>query len=1114
MSVWSNPCYAIEPIRNIANNLPFGNSSRIPPYLESVTSFHFQECKGNHPERSGKSAWEYYSEDHKRWSKFYFEAPRHLSQVEGHQFASTLEETNLSFAGLKAVYWAFEKFRTKEWEAKAKLEVKDLIEFAGTTFKLGCEASRVNKEVYQTAKSYFEEEAEEGWAQLESATDAVRFMWTLKTSQRVRKITKRNVALVQKVFKSKLQKIKVSSSVEDTVPPPRVFPTKKALESVTKKEVIEAYTAARKRAKAGETLSKRDARLVSLLTYTEQPKKGGRLVVFTFKGGLILYDRRDHASGIFFEKDYDRLVQMLQADAKLVKYYSKYCFMSPKIGQVLSSSYEKLLHLSLEAMRKSNHDTCNKICRAFDVAQFLLLSKFANDINSLAESIQEAKIEKEKLRDVIDIDAAIEIMADTRLGIKECLELAKFNKIFPCPDFDIYSVVDSIKEKSENSHPSADVTVLVNDLGEDSIASKHEYANYQKRNRIINYYDVHGVLPGTLVGEESEDFPADLAAYPNMRPFALKLEHMAFIDIAATFNYVEFDGNEAAMVKDKTIAPTCPADSQLAVKDFSKIERNQVLKYIFSENFLPQRMIHKLAESGELFVVYKTWILLALKAEAKKPGSRAFSMATDEMRRLLSEAEYNVAQYVRSQRGSTQGKSEMSLDERLNEIAATPDLGKPYWEIILSADLDGFSPKQNISFKQEAMRSWSEVFDSRAFDATMKIFTETFLHFEKFDVADSFKMVGNDLEGFHGRMNTSAHLDLMGYAVYKMKEMDLVTGSAAMEALIDDGIMRIKLIKGRGTLAETVDQVIRTISDVYAFAGQKISWDKTFVSQILCMYLNRVFYDGVEVTPGAKAFMRIGKKLEVAIPTLSDEVAAHASTTRGAIQSGSDHLLAYYEMMCEVYKSYARWGLKSFEGSDSSRLAFASFIPIGLGGFGVPSLFQVSTNEAFGAMQSGIANMKMICHGYKGFAPMANTYLNAGVRDMSAETILRNPTTMRTKLRCLNLQRFANAAKAVVLKKSTNTLIMAVNRGDFDSADDAKLATVTATADLSEIQRSRLWAMSITSHVDNVVAKLQNSATAATIVGKKKAIGIFLANRSEARMILNETAKGRLVYRA
>jgi len=1117
MSVWNQPCYSIEPLRSAANNLPFTDDDIFPEELAGIANFSFGNCSNRHPDKAEANAAEYFAAKPDEWAKFARAGRKNLRGADAVCFRNTLEQTNTKYAGIRAVYWAFSKFRTETWETKQKLDTKEAVNFVNKVFTLAASPSRINQVGWEQHLDWYEKDSSEGhskvysWCKAEEIADSVRYLWTLKTSQKQRIITKKREALVKRTIGSKFKRILTKDGVDQITKNEIRAMRALGASGFNVEEARKAYSVVMKKVKAREEISIADAKNVSVLPYVEYPQKGARLIVFTYRGGLILYDKVDKESALILEKDHDRLVQMLQGDAKLVKYYTKYAFHEKELSSLMIDKYEAIMKLTLKSMANLTDYNCNRICRAFDVCQFLMLARLASDLNDDAVNYQTEKIKKEKLDEIIDVDAYMRIIDDEELGVKETLELAKFNKIFPCPDFCVHSVVDSIEDYAENPHPVSDRAVLGVAKGAEVVADVDEFENYCLRNRLINFFDVHDFLPGKIRNTDDPEFPSFLTAYPNVPITKIKVEHMKYIDIADTFMYRTYDGCEHELVKDKVIAPTKDKDSNKELSEFKPTERNQVMKFLFSRSFMSQKALSELAISGDLFEKYQQWILLALKAEAKKPGSRAFSMATDEVRRLLSEAEKNIATYVTHQRGSSQGKSDKDLSERLALLSGTPQFMIGHTATMFAFDLDKFSPRQNPEFKRRAMKSWSLVFGSPVFDSTIKVFTETTLEFQKFGVKDKFDMVGNDLEGFHGRLNTAAHADLMGYAVYKLKQLELTRGAASLEVLIDDGALRIDIANDQA--GENVQIVTDVIDRVYAFAGQKISWDKTFVSRVMMQYLNRVFYDGIEVTPGAKAFMRIGKKQEVAVPTIISEFEAHASAARGAIQSGSDHFLTYYEYIFEVYKTLKKWGMPKGSDADLDRLAFAMFIPIGLGGFGISSLYGLSTNEGFNSMQAGIAAMRMICHSFPAFAPMANKYLNAGIRTMTTEGILRNPTAWRTKLRCLNLRRFENAAKAKVLGSSTNTLVQAANRGDFDEADDAILAAIEADKNISEVKRKMLWNITSKSHIDSLVGKLQSSSTAAAMLGRKKCLVIFIANRSEARLLIKETMMGRLVQR-
>jgi len=1103
MSVWSDPCYSIEALRNTVNNLPTSDHKSFPDYLDGIANFHFGNCTTRHADRANKTAKEYFGSNPKEWTKFCRSGRSRGTESEKNAFRNTILQTNVKYGGIRAVYWAFSKVVTKKWSAPVTYDKEQAKDYVRTTCKLQAPTSRINQASWDEAIKWYGEEERYDWLQEDSAADSFKFLWFKRRAKRSRDIRNKRTIIIKKAIRSSAVRVKNGQIIYDE--------ETKRVRSFDVEAARIAYKEVARKVRSKEKVTQGELKKVSTLPFHDLPRKGGRLIIFPFTGGLIMYDKVEQAAAVMFQKDYDRFVQMLQAHAQLTLYYSKYSLEDKALSAEMVDKYYQILNTFLNDFDFTDDKRCNKVCRAYDVGQFIILASLASDINTVAIDEQIDKMEREELNDVVDLSEALRVMQSGRIGVKESLELAKFNKIFPCPDFCIYSVVDNLENKRDNPHPSSDTVDITTSIGTNYTASRAEWRIYMLRNRAITYHSMHGIFPGTLIQElvddPESDIPVRLLNYPHLTIDALSVDDMKYIDFKGTFDYRRYHMCEDELVKDKTIAPTIYKNTESKVKDHSLIERNQVLKYLFSKEFKQQSVINKMFETGSIFKIYKQWILLALKPEAKKPDSRAFSMATDEVRRELSEYESNVARYVEHQKGSSQAKSDKDLSERLSELSKyeVPKDGEETF--MMSFDIEGFSPKQARSFKEDGFSSWEYAFDLPDVYNIKRIFTDTSLHFEKFGISDSMAMNGNDLEGFVGRQNTATHIDLMGYAVYVLKQLKIVTKPPALEVLIDDGLLKMRVKTGH------IEEAISIIEMVYEMAGLKISWDKTFCSQIMCQYLNKVYYDGIEITPGAKAFIRIGKPQEMAVPTLADELEANAASTRGAIQNGSDHRLCYFSYVHCNYKTLRRWGLKTMDDSALYRMAFMSYVPVGLGGFGFSTIFGLATNEAYNSMNAGIANMKMICHSFRSYAPLANKILNAGVRSMDEESILRNPHAMRTKLRCLNTRRFANAAKSYIMNNSVNTLIRAVAQGDFEGADENMLAYIANNHTIDEIVRTRFWKMSTKCFVEKIVSKLQTSRTAASVLGNKRCQSIFMVNRSESRQLILEICAGAYTIR-
>lgn len=1123
-------------MKNAIGNYPVSELQTIPDEFAGIANFTFGDCGDVYPERTGKLAFEFYKSNNAAWTAFVSACRSTGRKKDLNLFRNTTKYLEPKLAGIKAVYWAYSNFAKGTWKHQEDLDFDSAREFCKETFKLGTLCARIN--AVRAAKDFEDfwpsSKGKNAWFAEEDKASAVNHLWTINRSGRYKNLLKYKRALIRGFADPKFVELKVDPKRKKereeekrkaeeelskaqrkrkkarfqaiqarqhrSVRPTAFGTTPKELQKSLKRAVKEEKKkgGSARRSKPTLGVERKELKDLATIPYLEYPEEDSRLVIFRFDGGYYLFDKITEQSGVFFYKDHERLVQMLKSRAKLIMYYSRYDISDPELCHKMTQAFLSLEQLFLDNPCFDHPDDANRVCRAFDVAQFVYLATLADDMWDRAEQVQWAKVKDEGLDKIVDIGKVIKIVDQDCFGVKESLELLKFYKLFPCPDFCTHSTMTEFRKKYENPNPATFTVEMTGTGGEDVSTSKEEFKKYCMRNRLINYYDVHGSLPGIV--EVGEGTPEHLAAYPNIDPGTLTVDDMDHIDFKGSFVYRRYDGCEADLVKDKVTA------ERFSSRDRKEeaINKNQVLQYLFDPNFLSQSEVNKAFEEERWDKLGSQKINLAFKPEAKKPNSRLFGMAKDPDRRQLSELEANIARYARQARGSSQGKSDMDLDKKLVELS-TVELHEDF-EFITSFDLAAFTPKLNPEFKELQYETWEYCFGEPDIMKTMKIFTENSVRLNKFDVDVEWQLQGNDIEGFNARMNTLGHIDVMGYSIYKLKQLNVVKKQADLEVLIDDGLLKLKVPHEDSEMRWQM--CLDVIEAVYEACGLVISWDKTFVSQVMCQYLNRVFYDGVEITPGAKAFLRIGKLQEVAVPTLADELATHGASARGSIQSGSDHRLAYIAYLWECYLTMLRWSGHKTELFLSKDLALRAFFPIGLTGFGFMTPFGLSTNESYDSMVAGVGNMKMIAMVYPDTVKQINSILQSGVRDMDGSAILRAPTALRSKYRCLNLRRFENAARAHVIKSTVNPLVREVATLLQSLDYDASTAAIENSRIIHEIKRDRLWKISPKSFMEKVIGKLQNGKTAAAMLGGKKCAVIYLVNRSEARVLIREASKG------
>lgn len=830
--------------------------------------------------------------------------------------------------------------------------------------------------------------------------------------------------------------------------------------------------------------------------YIKPAGRFGRLEIIKFRGGYILHDVKSKKSGILYYKDHTRLVNMLSAVAKCTFYFNAYEIGNTELNNQVGSAFRWLMGKITDAMLRLSWDDCNYICRAMDVCQFLYLSILGSDLSDRSKNDQLDKIRKEDLDRIIGAEEIVAYFEGCGLGVKETLELLKVYRILPTSDHDIYGIIDNFADKNDKVNPM-DLNVSKKlSWGADLNLSEDEFDRYQKRNMMMTFRSRHGRFPGAII--DYDHAPSELLSYPNVQPDAITINNVHLIDITSSFQWKSFDGCEHELVKDKKTAAKSEDDES---KFYGQ---NQILQYLFDPSFQSQASIRD--NYAKRQYPLRRQIDVAIKAEAKKPKDkvRAFYMANDSDRRVLSEFEANVHEYVLHKAGSSVGKNEKEISERLYEICNWEEAN--FQPLLISFDIAAWSPKQNPKFKEKGLKLWADAFGKPHVNNLMDLFRNVDMVWNKFGVCGRYTLKGNDLEGFNGRMNTSMHIDVMGYAIRKCRDLGLVEHGGKFACFIDDGILNLQTKLGKQ--AEVVPRILEVIETVYWAFGLEISWDKTFVSEYFMQYLNKVYLDGQEITPGLKAFLRIGKLVDVPSPTIFTDMDNLASTVRGAIQAGTDHRIAYTMYLVEVFHIIKRWSRYDKAFKVTNTLLMMMWVPRTLGGLGLSSLFSLSTNETFSSFEAGLACMRFLSHQFTGIREFYNSVIQGEVDDMESLAVLRAPRSIRIREMMLKEDRLSRAAVAVVKAKAVNPFIRSVSELAKAGVSSVCADVIAQTDLIHDFTRERLWKIDPMNVIESIVGKLQTSSTAASLIGRKKMLAILIANRFECARFIMQFQRG------
>jgi len=1070
MSVWNSPCYRAEPLSRSLQCYGQRAKYLLPGDFSEETDFTVDDsaatCRrtedrakdGTLNNVEPRKFREICNADPAVWAGFIANnvTKSRSSKAEDTIYTYFKEDLKPTCYGLKAVYTAFDTILSCADTFKEEFDFQEYRQYQEEVWKISAAPSRVNNKAWQSIGGFFSRAKDLEWYYAKNVVEVVRHVWVMDRAESVKNNLNKCTRLIRDIKKIT---IKISKSND--------------------KEEIEIMKNQVKKLRRKITVD-----LVSLKT-TKQDKVS-RVSFIKFKTGYFMIDRMTGKTAVLFGKDHERLIQMLTSHSKCDTYFKCYDWQSEYTSMLMTSKYYQYLNGMRKAMRDSSWDDCNKICRAYDVVLFTYYAELASDLSTMSLDAQKAKFDLENLSKFVNREEVIQLAEASEVGVKEVVEILKCYKILPCPDFCHYSGLPEMARKN-NKHRSMAIDKVITFNDGKTIELKHdEFLLYQKLQAIITYKARHDRLPGRLIA--GPNVPVKLLQYPQIQLSDLTVDDMRFIDINGTFAYVNFDGIEHELVKDKTTAATNQSKKELMT------ERIQILKYLFDADFINQEKVEELFYSDK--VTWDKFMKVAWKPETKKPGSRLFCMANDPDRRALSSLEHNIADYIVNKPGVSVGMSDQDLFQKMHNMYERFEIGCT--KLMVSFDLEAWSPMMAPDWKLLMLEKWGMLFGKDKLPRAMQIFSERTLYADKLGHFDTWENIGVDIEGFNGKLNTDGHVDVMGYLIYKMRGGKLFECSANFMALIDDGLMECQIPDDNYEF--NVDKVIKVIDEGYKAFGHSISWDKTYLSRYFSMYLNEITLDGQRITPGVKSFLKIGVPQDVPIENLMDELMSHASTVRGAIKAGTDHNVAYDAYILEYYLSLKRWS--GYAKLDVRDQALRTFLPFAHGGYALNSLFSLATNESFDSLEASIANCKMITLVFPNLSNYYEKILNTEPEDMDAGIILRNPTSMHFSIKKLTNQKFASNVRAHVLLKAVHPYIREISRQLGTIGEFGFDSIIMANLLIHNTVRELLWKIDPRSVVETLVSKLSESGTAAMIIGFKKVMAIKLLYRNEARKVI------------
>jgi hypothetical protein len=625
-----------------------------------------------------------------------------------------------------------------------------------------------------------------------------------------------------------------------------------------------------------------------------------------------------------------RLSQLLRGVAKLSVYFT--CTIKQTNSTATYKAFIRYLENMFDSMKRTNRP--NELARALDIVLFYYLAKISSDIDDRSIRLQEKKYNDGNYDEIIGLKQMYDIVGG--LSFSDSVDVLKVYKILPCPDFDPSTGFRNNADFYQNSWTFGELPKHVNNWG--IKISREDFEEYQQLQAIRRYYNLFRKCPGILnqLGATyiQSNPNSNLNNYPYLDPKTLRTSDMKYIEIKGSFEWDSWNMNDPEHFQDKA----CPPQFINMNKIETAYEYNQMplhdrsfLNFFLNEKFIPSGDALRFIYSNDM---QDHGQRADFKPESKKPDPRNFFSAKPYFRLLRAEFEKNVARYLDHDNSAISGKTRHDSEMLYNRIFKQMPLNQK--RLLISFDLEKFSPKMPRETSELANFIWMKAFDRSHMNAVWEHYTKAELHYIHEGIHQTHKPKFIDAEGQLGRCNTAFHIDLMAYAVRQLKKLNLTSSPGILLCLIDDGLLGIDVDKN--TSNDTIRKILDVIESVYWYFGLHISWDKTFASYDTGMFLNEIWHKQMRYNGGVKAFLKMQPQ------KLSDElsvvgkVKGLTAMAHGSIKAGCDPHIAACELFRECFllmMTFQRLRML-VKQSTIKQLCMFMITPIGLGGIGIP----------------------------------------------------------------------------------------------------------------------------------------------------------------------------------
>jgi hypothetical protein len=351
-----------------------------------------------------------------------------------------------------------------------------------------------------------------------------------------------------------------------------------------------------------------------------------------------------------------------------------------------------------------------------------------------------------------------------------------------------------------------------------------------------------------------------------------------------------------------------------------------------------------------------------------------------------------------------------------------------------------------------------------------------------------------------------------GYHTRCIREKGTYDGKTAFIGFIDDALRRYN--KEANTTRLTVDRIHEIIADLQEklrILGRKLSWDKAYVSETLSTILGEIFYYGMPMRNGSKAFVSFADVELKAVEDASSMEGNYASKAIGAKVAGCNEIAAYYAYVHNTLRSHHRLGVRVNEYLNLTEYALWCMAPIALGGAGMRSPIELDSSESGDRFTAGIGNLSRLTYAEPTLTEPVNRLTDGELEVLSPLDFLRNPTQLHVVGPRIRTQRLTQYVRSNLSSYATSPAFAPVFAEEQVSMrrleDYAKEMQNFGEVDVEEV--TRYYEGTAVAKLDSLVSKICTSDTVKNLVPLKEIKRIRQLVRNDA-VLCSQTFRYRL----